>query len=54
VACLTEDEYKGNVCVILAGYESPIHDLLRANPGLAGRFKGVLHFRDWSPEVCLR
>ena len=46
VKCLTSEEYKGKVLVILAGYKDDMRDLLRVNTGLKSRFSEHLDFVD--------
>lgn len=53
VDCLTKDKYKGNLLVILAGYEDDIDKLLSVNRGLASRFPEELVFVNMTPNECL-
>ena len=46
VKCLTSEEYKGKVLVILAGYKDDMRELLRVNTGLKSRFAEHLDFTD--------
>ncbi|GIQ81727.1 CbxX/CfqX family protein, partial [Kipferlia bialata] len=50
VDLLTREKYKGNMVVILAGYENDIVDLMTANPGLASRFPTTVSFTDLTAE----
>lgn len=52
VQCLTDDKYKNNMVVIVAGYAADIEDLMEANPGLASRFPETLHFKTFSVDDC--
>jgi DNA replication protein DnaC len=51
---LTEDEFKGKMVVILAGYVDPIHALLKSNPGLGRRFTNEIAFPDWGVPEALQ
>ncbi|CAM9929716.1 unnamed protein product, partial [Ectocarpus sp. 13 AM-2016] len=42
--CLTDNKYKGNMVVVVAGYAHDIDELMESNPGLASRFPETLHF----------
>lgn len=50
---LTDESFKGNLIVILAGYEDQIDSLLRCNIGLPSRFEERLEFIAWTPENCV-
>ena len=39
-----------DICVILAGYEDEIDDLLRTNPGFKGRFSEKIHFENYNGD----
>lgn len=41
---------RGNLVVILAGYENEMEDLFGMNQGLKSRFQNIVHFRDYTPE----
>lgn len=42
-----------DICIIMAGYENEIDDLLRTNPGFNGRFTETIHFENYSgAELC--
>jgi hypothetical protein len=43
-------EYRGELVLILAGYERPMMRFLEANPGLASPFATVLRFSDHTDE----
>lgn len=48
---MTKPEFKGNLIVILAGYEKHIDALLGVNPGLRGRFDKIrLPFPSWTGQ----
>ncbi|MBQ1305103.1 MAG: AAA family ATPase [Erysipelotrichales bacterium] len=45
------EDHRGEYCVILAGYEEQMQDLIRnANPGLASRFDHKITIEDYSAE----
>lgn len=52
VQCLTDDKYKNNMVVIVAGYAADIEELMEANPGLASRFPETLRFNNFSVDDC--
>lgn len=52
--CLTDDKYKGNMVVVVAGYAHDIDELMESNPGLASRFPETLHFPNFGVEDCCR
>lgn len=39
---------RDDICIILAGYEDEIDDLLRTNPGFKGRFTETIHFENYT------
>jgi hypothetical protein len=51
---LTEDEFKGKMVVILAGYKDDTHALLKSNPGLGSRFSNEIAFPDWGVPEALQ
>jgi SpoVK/Ycf46/Vps4 family AAA+-type ATPase len=44
------EEHRGDLVVIVAGYDAEMEDFLKANPGLRGRFPKVLRFPDYSDD----
>lgn len=48
-AKLTDDEFKGKVLVLLAGYDADTNKMLAVNPGLKSRFAERIFFRDLTP-----
>lgn len=55
LSMLTEPEYmNGKTVVVLAGYETEMHQMLARNPGMKSRFtpEGFVAFPDWSSEKC--
>ncbi|KAH8814469.1 P-loop containing nucleoside triphosphate hydrolase protein [Flagelloscypha sp. PMI_526] len=53
VALMTHPKYKGNLIVILAGYDEDMNRLLSVNPGLASRFPEEIAFENMRPQDCL-
>merc|ERR1719379_2023462 len=52
---LTEVEnHRTEVLVVLAGYDDKMHELLRADPGLARRFPTTLALKDYTPAELAR
>lgn len=49
---LTQEDLKGRLVVILAGYESDIDAMLRVNQGLKSRFNEKVVFEDLSPAAA--
>ena len=47
---LTHEDYKGKMCVILAGYPAKIRALLATNEGMSSRFPNKIRFRDYTNE----
>ena len=44
------EDNRGQICVIVAGYETEMVQFIGANPGLESRFDRVIKFEDYSPE----
>ncbi|MBW9212552.1 MULTISPECIES: AAA family ATPase [Terrabacteria group] len=44
------EDSRGDLVVILAGYEKEMEEFLTANTGLASRFPNQFHFQDYQPE----
>lgn len=44
------EDYRGEILVILAGYEKEMNDFLKTNSGLSSRFPQKIHFPDYSVE----
>ncbi len=49
---LTEDQFKGKLVVVMAGYEEDMDDLMRVNQGLRSRFSRKIHFKNFSVDDC--
>lgn len=44
---------RNDICIIMAGYENEMDDLLRTNPGFNGRFTETIHFDNYNgAELC--
>jgi len=54
VDALTDDNYKGKLCVILAGYPIQIKRLLNSNEGMPSRFPNEIRFEDYTSEELWR
>lgn len=52
VGILTQDEFRGKLITILAGYTHEINELLRVNPGLSSRFPEEVLFADLTADQC--
>ena len=50
VGALTEEEFKGKLLVILAGYSGDMEKMLNVNPGLKSRFSERVYFEDFDAE----
>ena len=50
VGALTEDEFKGKLLVILAGYSDDMEKMLKTNPGLKSRFSERVMFEDFDAQ----
>lgn len=53
VDSLTKPKFMNKLIVILAGYETDINELLKANQGLSSRFPGEVTFTNLEPIHCL-
>jgi len=53
VNLLTEEEFKGKLVVVLAGYTREMHQMLRANQGLASRFPEEFDFPTFTADDSL-
>lgn len=47
------EDYRDDLVIILAGYESNMEPLYKVNPGIKGRFPNVIHFEDYTIEEKL-
>mmetsp|Transcript_29820 Transcript_29820/g.32476 ORF Transcript_29820/g.32476 Transcript_29820/m.32476 type:complete len:468 (-) Transcript_29820:2411-3814(-) len=50
VQCITSEEFKNQLIIILAGYEKEVKEMLLANQGLQSRFKECFYFHDLNEE----
>ncbi len=48
------EDYRGEIVVILAGYQDEMNHLMEMNPGLKSRFNYFLHFNDYREEELLQ
>ena len=53
VGILTHETFRGNLIVILAGYDQEMNDLLQVNTGLSSRFPEEIVFPNIAPAKCL-
>jgi rubrerythrin len=53
VKCLTSEDFKGKMIVILAGYDKDMNAMLSVNQGLRSRFPAKLLFEDFSVELIM-
>ena len=51
VKCLTSEDFKDKVLVILAGYKKDMDAMMKVNSGLRSRFAEELHFEDMLPDA---
>ena len=51
---LTNENYKGKMCVILAGYPTHMTRLIKSNDGITRRFPNKIHFEDYTNEELWR
>jgi hypothetical protein len=54
VTILTEDEFRGKLVVVLAGYTAETRQMLRANQGLASRFPEEVEFATFTADESLQ
>jgi hypothetical protein len=53
VKCLTSEDFKGKIIVILAGYDKDMNAMLSVNQGLRSRFPAKLLFENFSVEFIM-
>ena len=54
VGILSQERFKANLVVILAGYDQEINQLLSVNPGLSSRFPDEIVFENMSSAMCIK
>jgi hypothetical protein len=54
VSILTEEEFRGKLVVVLAGYTDETRHMLRSNPGLASRFPEEIEFASFTVAESLQ
>lgn len=47
------EDKRGELVVIVAGYDSLMENFIQSNPGLASRFNRYIHFSDYTPDELL-
>ncbi len=52
IAMLEEKKYKGNIVVVLAGYEDDINEMMDENQGMRSRFATTFRFNDMFRDDC--
>ena len=52
IAALLEDmeKYRGQICIILAGYRKEMEDMIASNPGFSSRINRKIDFKDYTKE----
>ncbi|OAK70774.1 hypothetical protein ABB05_11720 [Lederbergia galactosidilytica] len=48
------EDHQGDICVILAGYEQQMNELLQVNPGIRSRFTNIIDFPDYGVDELYR
>ena len=48
------EDHRGNLVVIVAGYDNLMRDFIDSNPGLKSRFTKHIHFRDYDADELLQ
>lgn len=56
IAALLDDmeTYRGQICIILAGYRKEMEDMISSNPGFASRINRKIDFKDYTKEELER
>jgi len=47
------EDYRDDLCVIVAGYTNQMGDFIQSNPGLQSRFSKIIEFPDYTSEELL-
>lgn len=48
------EDHRDELVVIVAGYEGPMNEFLKSNPGLKSRFNKFLYFEDYTEEELVK
>ncbi len=52
VAGMTNEKYR-STCIVLAGYQADMQEMLQTNVGLKSRFEHMIEFPDWDARDCV-
>ena len=54
IAMLEQTKYKGNIVVVLAGYNVDMNKMMEQNEGMRSRFQETFMFKDMDSETCAK